>query len=440
MTLVGEDGFKTRMVCGYNPCYNNKKGSSTTYQQHRRFFITTKKDTTCPRKKFKEDLIAQLKKWRAEGDRIILAMDANEHIYDKSLGKELTDAAGLDMSEVVGEFTGEKIGATFFRGTKPIDAVWATKDITVAGACVMPVGYGIGDHRLFVVDFLVSTLIGTAPIRAKRPKARRLNTKMPAGVDKYNARLRSNIIQHKIIERVGAAHDNVRGLSKARVDEELDKIDQERKDYMLNAEKKCRRIKSGRIPYSPESSIWIRRSQVYRSLLRYHAGKIRNRGNLKRAARRCKIVNLFGLSLQEIRLRLRVCKEKCKYFRRHGKKYRSKHLHERLKKAQDRADDEAEKRILAIIQREKDRSFWRRLNYALGKHKRSRGVRVVHSEAEFGADPIDVEEAIWKEIHKKRFFLAEEAPICQGNLRGDFGYSAVTRPQLRRCSMEPMTI
>ena len=29
-------------------------------------------------------------------------MDANEHIYNKSLGKELTDAAGLDMSEVVG--------------------------------------------------------------------------------------------------------------------------------------------------------------------------------------------------------------------------------------------------------------------------------------------------------------------------------------------------
>ena len=55
-------------------------------------------------------------------------MDANEHIYDKSLGKELTDAAGLDMSEVVGEFTGEKIGATFFRGTKPIDVVWGMKD------------------------------------------------------------------------------------------------------------------------------------------------------------------------------------------------------------------------------------------------------------------------------------------------------------------------
>ena len=27
---------------------------------------------------------------------------------------------------------------------------------------------------------------------------------------------------------------------------------------------------------------------------------------------------------------------------------------------------------------------------------------------------------------KKRFFLAEEAPICQGKLRGDFGYCAIS--------------
>ena len=47
MTLTGEDGFKTRLVCGYNPCYNNKKGSSRKYQQHRRFLINTRKDLTC---------------------------------------------------------------------------------------------------------------------------------------------------------------------------------------------------------------------------------------------------------------------------------------------------------------------------------------------------------------------------------------------------------
>jgi hypothetical protein len=47
MTLQG-DGVRTRVVCGYNPCYNKNQYSSTTYQQHRRFFITQRSDLTCP--------------------------------------------------------------------------------------------------------------------------------------------------------------------------------------------------------------------------------------------------------------------------------------------------------------------------------------------------------------------------------------------------------
>jgi hypothetical protein len=38
-----------------------------------------------------------------------------------------------------------------------------------------------------------------------------------------------------------------------------------------------------------------------------------------------------------------------------------------------------------------------------------------------------VQEAIFANIHQKRFFLAEAAPICMGGLRGKFGYNAITR-------------
>ncbi len=38
-----------------------------------------------------------------------------------------------------------------------------------------------------------------------------------------------------------------------------------------------------------------------------------------------------------------------------------------------------------------------------------------------------MQEAIWSNIHYKRFYLAEEAPICCGQLRQDFGYNAATR-------------
>ena len=104
-------------------------------------------------------------------------MDENEDIYKKSLGKSITTIYGLNINEVVGTFTGKKIGATFFRGPKLIDAVWATPDIVVVGACVMPEGCGVVDHFLFVLDLLTSSLIEKTPPRIICSSARRLNTK-----------------------------------------------------------------------------------------------------------------------------------------------------------------------------------------------------------------------------------------------------------------------
>ena len=50
-------------------------------------------------------------------------MDANKDIYKKSLGKSITARDGLNMNELVGTFTGNIIGANFFRGSKSIYAV-----------------------------------------------------------------------------------------------------------------------------------------------------------------------------------------------------------------------------------------------------------------------------------------------------------------------------
>ena len=94
--------------------------------------------------------------------------------------------------------------------------------------------------------------------------------------------MESLVIKHRIVERLNRANRTSKSKESLKIN--LDSIDNEQKEYMLHAEKNCRKIQSGRIPFSPESSKWIRRSQVYRSILRFHAGKIRNRNNLKRAA------------------------------------------------------------------------------------------------------------------------------------------------------------
>ena len=83
-------------------------------------------------------------------------MDSNNHIYKGAISKALTDNNGLAKKEVVLNATHKALGATYFRGSTPIDGIWATIDISIANACVMPAGYGVGDHRLFVVDFITS--------------------------------------------------------------------------------------------------------------------------------------------------------------------------------------------------------------------------------------------------------------------------------------------
>ncbi len=52
----------------------------------------------------------------------MLCLDANENIYRAELGRQLADLHGLGMKEVAGDFMGRQLGATFFRGSEPIDA------------------------------------------------------------------------------------------------------------------------------------------------------------------------------------------------------------------------------------------------------------------------------------------------------------------------------
>jgi exonuclease III len=202
MTFRGANGMKTRVLSCYNACYNNKKESRMSYQQQRRYFITKEGDLTCPRTRFREDLVALLKKWRLDGDRLVVCMDANEDVYRKSIGKALTDPEGLNMREVVGDFTGGKLGATYFRGSKPIDAVWATQDLIITGACVMPAGFGVGDHRLFVVDIQASSMIGTNPPKIVRATSRRLSNKLPHVTEWYNRALEKLIVEHRLNSRM----------------------------------------------------------------------------------------------------------------------------------------------------------------------------------------------------------------------------------------------
>ena len=428
MTFSGRDQHITTVLVGYNPCRTTPGKHSTSYQLQRAYWTMSAQETTCPRKKFTEDLMSLLIKWRQEGRRLIICLDANDNVYNGPLGKALVSHPDLDLKETMLHQTGSHLTATHFRGSRPIDAIWSTPDIEIHNICAMPIGYGIGDHRSFFLDISTRSMVGTDPQPIKRPSARRLNTKIPYCSDNYTFLLERQLIHHRIIQKLRSTHQL--SSSPLEIQAKLDAIDATTSQLMHHAEKNCRKIKSGRIPFSPEASFWIKRTLCYRALLRYWAGKIRNRGNLLRQARRCKIDHPFSLSIQTITDRLKVCKDRCKYFMKYGRKHRKAHLLNKLGEARDKQDELAEKRILQIIRSEQDRSFWRRLNWALGKRQ---GTSVRNVQIEEGDGSVveydtqsEVQQAIWDKIHRERYHLAEEAPICQDQMRRDFGYNADT--------------
>jgi hypothetical protein len=355
-------------------------------------------------------------------------MDHNEHTIKGALGIALANKDGLDMREAVVQHTGAHPGATFFRGSKPIDGFWVTNDLNVSNASVMPFGYGVGDHRVFIVDIPIKLLVGINPVKIAHPAGRRLNSRLPGCSKVYIDSLESNIIRYRLLRRLHKAHtgaylnsERARGVIM---------INKEGKTYMRHTEKICCKIKCCRIPFSPEAAIWIRHVQVYQLLLRYHKGRIKNRGNLKQAARRYNISNLLSMSIQEIPLRLEECKRECLFYQEHGRRLQRKHLETRKKTAQDKADDEAFNKICTIIQRKQQRDFWRRLNYVTGK-KRTRSATMIQVKAKGGAilertTQDAVKNRIFTKIHEKRYTLAGKAPICNGELFKQFGYMANT--------------
>jgi hypothetical protein len=97
--------------------------------------------------------------------------------------------------------------------------------MTVANACMMPVGFGVGNHQLFVIDFITTMLVGSGLHAIVRPALHQLNTKIEGCAQQYNKtlQLRKNILQHPLLERIVAAASSAK--SKEAISAKLNKLD-----------------------------------------------------------------------------------------------------------------------------------------------------------------------------------------------------------------------
>ncbi len=106
-------------------------------------------------------------------------------MIEGALGKALADRGRLDLREAIIQHTSKSPGAMFFRGSKPIDRLWVSSNINISNACVMPFGYGAGDHCPFILDVPIELLVGINPVKIVRPASRRVNSRLPGCSEVY---------------------------------------------------------------------------------------------------------------------------------------------------------------------------------------------------------------------------------------------------------------
>jgi hypothetical protein len=148
-TLVGVHGKKkTRFVTAYQPCEN--KGKKTVFSQHSRYFKALG-DHTNPRTIFYNHLLEFIAKCRANGEEVVLFIDANENVYTGRLARALS-GDDFNMKEQFFTVTGKQAPASHANGSRPITGLFATAGVKFLNIFQSAHKAGLGDHRYTVYD------------------------------------------------------------------------------------------------------------------------------------------------------------------------------------------------------------------------------------------------------------------------------------------------
>ena len=92
------------------------------------------------------------------GLEVILTVDANEHVVEGKLTRQLKNLGIVEA--FCTKFNPEGGPASCFRGRHQIDGVWGNRNILSTAVSFFPYHFGAGYHRAHVVEFQMNRMLG----------------------------------------------------------------------------------------------------------------------------------------------------------------------------------------------------------------------------------------------------------------------------------------
>ena len=246
----GQNQKTLRIIQLYRPCKPNPHSSNGVYQQHSRYLLQ-KNITTCPRTQMLTDLHDFITLCKSSHEQLIVMGDFNE---DTTLRVITSFFTSLGMHNLLHTLHSDLYTSSLHshsRGKTLIDGIFATQGISVIRGGILEEHKFESDHKLLWVDLSFSSIFGTHNPPFIPPHCRRLKNEDPRVVHKFNSEYSKLLSLHRLPEAINNLNSTINYTLTPQQQTEFERIDSLRTKCLLRAERKCRKLKTGNIEFSP---------------------------------------------------------------------------------------------------------------------------------------------------------------------------------------------
>ena len=429
----GKHKHYTRVISAYVPCKSTTDRMQTVYNQQKRYF-SAKGILECPRKLMHQHLVQNIKEWQRKGENIVLLIDSNENLARMGQLQSLLtyECQLVDPIRSTYQKKDTMLPSTSLTGSNPIDAIFVSsqlRDITRGGW--IKVEKSIGDHRALFIDIPIKTLLGEDPFTIHRNTARRLVCEQPKVVNKYNELLKCQLQQqhtYKKFEEFERLHQSNKMNEQSTINT-LNKIDNSITNSILYAEKRCRKLKAGKVPYSPELNRVGKEINVWNNVLRKKRGCNISSTYIKRIAKKSDISHPMSLTIEDCIKERQSASRRYKKLKRNAKQNRIQFIEELATQQAERGNESISNAINRINRNEELRESHRRIKMVTkpfcGATEKVLIPTENIAEERITNEKIEIEQALCKQ-NKKKFTSAYSSPFLQQPLLSQIGQTATS--------------
>lgn len=245
MLFKGKDQKKCRIICAYCPCVST--GPKSTYALQT-IGLAQGNILECPRKQFWVDLKAYIEQCISNEEHLVIMGD-----WNSEYGEVKRWMKGNGLIDIIQQrHNHDHPPPTCVRSKEdPIDAIFTSEHFKCWRGGFLAFDYLEGDHRGLWCDIPIEYILGYNMPYPTHPHARRLKTQDPRTRKRYLSILHESLKDNDVYQQM---KDLYNATDKGWLPTDIlqfEDLDHNITNAMYDAERRCRTLKMGAIPWSP---------------------------------------------------------------------------------------------------------------------------------------------------------------------------------------------